>query len=258
MSATLRVVDTGLAPARWNVAATAAMTELHQAGRVGDTLRFHRYPRAVLVGRHQNVAEVVDRDACRRRGVEIARRVTGGGAVYMAPEVLAWDLVLARRAFPGGLDAAAAAICGAMAAGLARLGVPARHRPPNDLVVDGRKIAGASGYFDGGTLAYQGSLLLDVDFAEMARVLRFAAPPAELLRERLTTLRACLRVAPPRMAVMQALVAGVRDALQCCTRDAVLSAEERRLADALLADEIGTEAFVAGAGVAAQAARAPT
>jgi lipoate-protein ligase A len=255
MSAVLRVVDTGLAPARWNVAATAALTELHRSGRIGDTLRFHRYARAVLVGRHQNVDDVADAAACRRRGVEIARRVTGGGAVYMAPEVLAWDIVLARRAFPGGLDAAAAAIGGALAAGLARLGVAARHRPPGDLVVAGRKIAGAGGYFDGGTLVYQGSLLIDVDFAEMACVLRFAAPPQPPLQERLVTLRAWLRRMPPRAAVMRALVAGAQDGLRCSACAGALSEEERRLADALLADEIGTEAFVAGTG--AQAARVP-
>ena len=40
-------------------------------------------------------------------------------------------------------------ICEAAALGLNKLGVPARYRPRNDLEVDGRKISGTGGFFDG-------------------------------------------------------------------------------------------------------------
>ncbi len=40
---TLRVLDTGINSARWNIAVTAAMLELRAAGGIPDTLRFHRY-----------------------------------------------------------------------------------------------------------------------------------------------------------------------------------------------------------------------
>ena len=71
-----------------------------------DTIRFHRYERCVLLGRSQIAADAVDRDYCRRRGIAIAHRVTGGGAVYMSPEMLAWDVVVERRMFGGDLDLA--------------------------------------------------------------------------------------------------------------------------------------------------------
>lgn len=149
MTFPLRVIDTGLNAARWNVAMTAAVTELRRDRRIPDTLRFHRYPKSVLIGRHQVLAVAVYIERCRTAKVEIARRLTGGGAVYMAP----------RRARLGHRGGAQDAWCkarpmrrrnvrscgvGPVAARPAR-----RNRPQNDIEVGGRKICGSSGYFDG-------------------------------------------------------------------------------------------------------------
>jgi lipoate-protein ligase A len=158
MSAPLRVVDSGLNTARWNVAMTAALADLRRDNRIGDTVRFHSYPKSVLVGRHQVLADAIHVDRCKAAKIEIARRFTGGGAVYMAPGALAWDVVMARNALGTRLDRSASIICEAVASGLSRLGLSARFRPPNDIEVGGRKICGSSGYFDGGTLVYQGTI----------------------------------------------------------------------------------------------------
>jgi lipoate-protein ligase A len=74
MSGSLRLLDTGLEDARWNVAVTAALLELHAEGRVPDTLRFHRYRRCLLVGASQSVD-----GAPGAGGAQVVRRVTGGG-----------------------------------------------------------------------------------------------------------------------------------------------------------------------------------
>ncbi len=178
----LSVLDTGLAGARRNVAVTAALLELHAAGRIGDTLRLHRYRASVLLGRSQPPGGAFDRDACARRGAEIARRVTGGGAVAMTPGALAWDLVTARR--PGqSLDAIAALLCRALAGALAGYGVQAAFRPPGDVIAAGRKIAGTAGVFEGGTILHQGSLLIDADTAEMAELLGVPRLPVATLAE---------------------------------------------------------------------------
>ena len=141
MTATLRVVDTGLNSARWNIAMSAALSELHLSGSTPDTLRLHLYPRSVLIGRHQMLDQVVDRRACAAKGIEIARRITGGGAVYMAPGVLAWDLVMARGVL-GSLPHASETICGAVASALFRMGFAARFRAPGDVIIDGKKSVG--------------------------------------------------------------------------------------------------------------------
>ena len=60
MTAPIRILDTGLRPARWNVAMTAALAARHADGAAPDTVRFHRYPACVLLGRSQVAAEAVD------------------------------------------------------------------------------------------------------------------------------------------------------------------------------------------------------
>jgi lipoate-protein ligase A len=132
----LRIIDTGLKPARWNVAMTAALVELHSKGGAGDLVRFHRYPPCVLIGATQKAERVADLEHCRRSGIDLVRRITGGGAVYMSPAMLAWDVIVDCRAFGGPLDALTRRICGGIAAGLSRLGV-SRHRRRAPILLHG-------------------------------------------------------------------------------------------------------------------------
>lgn len=239
MTAALRAIDTGVKPARWNVAMTAALAELHAADEMADTLRFHVYPRCVLLGRHQKLAQALDRDFCIRENIELARRVTGGGAVYMSPGVLAWDLVMSRRSL-GALDKASETICGAVAAGLSRLGLAARFRPENNIEIGGRKVSGASGYAEGSSLIHQGTVLVDVDFGEMAAAL---ALPAGRLRGHLVTVRDALGDMPEMNAVKEAIGAGISAAFGRPLRQDAISAAELAAA-AGLHGELGSDAFV--------------
>lgn len=249
----MRWIDTGLGAARFNVAMTAGLCALHRAGRIGDTLRFHRYPPSVLIGRHQMLGREVRVEHCRRHQIEVARRVTGGGAVYMSPGILAWDIVAQRRCFAGDLDEIVALICTAMAAGLTPLGLSARFRRSNDVVIEGRKISGCSGSFEGATVLLQGTVLIDVDLAEMTEALILPMPAGKtatlrLLAERLTSLARALGTPPPLADVTHALVAGLSHALGREVKNAAVGGEEITLAERLLADEIGTRSFVEGEG----------
>ncbi len=49
-----------------------------------------------MIGRHQALSQEVKLDWCRANGLEIARRITGGGALFMGPGLLGWELVFAR------------------------------------------------------------------------------------------------------------------------------------------------------------------
>jgi len=239
MSTALRVVDTGLMPARVNIALTSALAELHRAGQCPDTLRFHLYPPSVLIGRNQVLEEAVNLSYCRHNGIEIARRVTGGGAVFMGAGVLAWDIVAERRRFGFTLGLAAADICGGFAAGLARLGLPARYRPLNAIEIAGRKISGAAGAFDGPTLAYQGTILVSVDMREMAGALKHMAEPV-------TSLAAFFGRDPTMNEIKSVLTAGVADAWRRDIVHGALTPHETALADRLFDERIGTDRFLSG------------
>jgi len=248
-----RVVDSGVREGRFNIALDQAMIELHQAGRIPDTFRFMRFPPTALVGRHQALSQEVDVPYCRARGVGIVRRITGGGAIYLDEGQLGWGLVFHRRALGAAtLPELARDICLAVAAGLRRLGVDARYRPRNDIEVDGRKISGTGGFFDGETLIYQGTVLVDMDPAAMVAALR--VPRAKLEKrqldsaaQRVVTLRELLGPTTPALpAIQQALLEGFAERFEVEWGVESLSAEEEECAWKHYREEIGTEAFVTG------------
>lgn len=176
------MIDTGLRSAAENIAFNRALLEAHQHGEIPNTLRFLRFRPSALVGFHQSVDQELCVEYCRENGITIQRRVTGGGAIYFDEDQIGWELYLHKKTL-GTADMVAVArrVCEMAAAGISRLGVNARFRPRNDIEVEGRKISGTGGAFDGDSILYQGTLLIDFDVERMLRVLRI---PAEKLSDK--------------------------------------------------------------------------
>jgi lipoate---protein ligase len=251
MTKPFRVIDTGVRPCREQMAFDQALIECHKAGEIPDTLRFLTFPPSVLVGRHQAISQELNLDACREAGVGIGRRITGGGALYLDEGQFGWELIFNRDTLGlTNLGDVARAICEAAAAGLSRLGIAAKYRPRNDIEVEGRKISGTGGFFDGQTIFYQGTTLYAMDGAKMASLLNI--PAAKLAKhgqtsgaQRVVTVTELFHGAPPPVAeVKEALLQGFAEHLGIApTWGSITEAEEAR-ARAIFAEEIGTDDFV--------------
>jgi lipoate-protein ligase A len=158
----------------YGLAADDAMTGRVGQGLSDPVLRLYTYRPCALVGRFQTVDNELRVENCRRLGVPINRRPTGGGAIMMGPDQLGVALIL-----PGGgqdIYARARELMAKFSAGLtsalAKWGIAASFRGKNDIEVDGRKIAGL-GIFrhpDGGLL-FHASLLVGLDVALMLELL---------------------------------------------------------------------------------------
>lgn len=245
-----RLIDTGLRPAAQNLAINRAMLEAHQAGLIPHTLRFLRFEPCALLGFHQNVDQELRRDYCRDNNITIQRRITGGGAIYFDETQIGWELYL-DKGFLATADMAQIArrICEAAAQGMRRLGVEATFRPRNDIEVDGRKISGTGGAFDGDSILYQGTLLVDFDIEKMLQVLRIPAEKRSdkaiaSARERVVNLKELLGVAPALGQVKAHLRDAFAEAFAIHFEEAsaLSEAEERRYREALR--EIDTEEWV--------------
>jgi len=252
VSAALRVVDAGLREGRFNIALDQAMIEAHQAGLIPDSIRFIHFPPTALVGRHQELGTELDLGYCRAHGIGVGRRITGGGAIYLDEGQLGWALVFGRRTLGNAaLGEVARLVCEAAAAGLGRLGIDVRYRPRNDLEVGGRKLGGTGGFYDGDTLIYQGTVLVDLNPADMLGALR--VPRAKLEKrgldsaaQRVVTLRELLGPATPGIpAVAEALLAGLHERLGFEPQRGELTAAEQALALELYESQIGRDEFVA-------------
>ncbi|HUJ01181.1 MAG TPA: biotin/lipoate A/B protein ligase family protein [Usitatibacter sp.] len=245
------MIDTGIRDGRRQIAFDQALIEGRKAGTIPDTIRFLRFPPTALIGRHQALSREVRVDYCRANGIGLVRRITGGGAIYFDEGQLGWSLVFDRASLGiASLGDLAREICEAAAAGLSTLGVDARYRPRNDIEVGGRKLSGTGGFFDGDTLFYQGTVLVDLDPSRMVAALR--VPEAKLAKRgldsaarRVVTLRELLGEAPSIERVQQALLDGFAERLGITPRRGSIDPAEEALADRLHDEEIGSDAFVA-------------
>ena len=251
MTVTFRSIDTGVRSGRRQIAFDEALVDLHREGAVPDTVRFLRFPPTVLIGRHQAMRHEVKVDHCQRNGIGLARRITGGGAIYLDEGQVGWELVLSRARLPmSDLGTYTVAICEAVAHGLSQaFDLPAQFRPRSDIEVDGRKICGTGGFFDGDTLIYQGTVLVDVDPARMMACLNVPdVKPAERdldrAEQRVTTLQAVLGEAPSVARVHEAVLAGLRDGLGIRIEPGAITEREEQLAAEHGAAFIETDDFV--------------
>ena len=213
---TVDVIDTGLAGGVHNAAMDRGGLELRAQGRGRDVLRFFRSHPAASIGRHQALDRELRLDYCHRHGIEIVRRPTSGGALYLDSGQLGFSLVIRQPAtwrglaFPRMLDRT----CTAVAAALRQLGIAATSKAPNDVEAGGRKIASVFATRCGDAWLLQGSVLLDADIATMLKVLRV---PTEKLspggmaaaRERLTSIHALCADRPSLTDIQAALVNGI-------------------------------------------------
>mgnify|MGYP001544690618 FL=1 len=249
----LRILDTGVLEGRLNIAIGQAIIESHQAAEAPDTLRFLRFPPTALVGRHQALGQEIDLDYCRANGIGTARRITGGGAIFMEPGLLGWELAVSRQTLGvQSLPDVTRKICEAAADGISSLGVEARFRPRNDIEVGGRKISGTGGFFDGDTLFFQGTVLVDMNPADMVAALR--VPVAKLQKHdldsaesRVVTLRELLGDKTPGMPDIQAALAeAFCERFGMTAQKGELMPREEQSAHELFDEEIGSEEFVGG------------
>jgi lipoate---protein ligase len=180
----IRLLDTGPLTAAENMALDDIILEEVDVGRSPTTVRFLQFsPPAALVGGHQDVALEIREDYCRRRGVDINRRITGGGAIYFQDSALGWEVFarIDQALLAGSYDRIQAMISEAAVTALRRLGVTAGFRPRNDIEVKGRKISGTGGAWSGNAFMFQGTLLIENEIEEFLRCLRV---PVEKLKKR--------------------------------------------------------------------------
>lgn len=249
MPSVWRVLDTGLRPAAENIALNRALLESRQQDVSPGTLRFLRFTPSALIGFHQSAEQELKLDYCREHGIAVQRRITGGGAIYFDEAQLGWELYLHKRELgTTNMETITRRICEAAARGIASLGVAAKFRPRNDIEVDGRKISGTGGAFDGDALMYQGTLLIQFDVERMLRVLRI---PAEKLsdkaiasaRDRVANLAELLGHVPDSAAVQARMAEAFAAEFGVSFETGGLTPEEADRYEAALA-EIDTQGWV--------------
>ncbi|NWF92902.1 MAG: DUF116 domain-containing protein [Syntrophaceae bacterium] len=234
---TWRLLDTGIRSAAENMALDETLLELRAEGRIPNTLRFLQFNKpTVLVGHHQSVEEEVRLDYCRAKGIEIIRRLTGGGALYWGRQELGWEIFVSKtdHQIPTKIEDLYRKMGEAAALGLRHLGVSAHFRPRNDIEIQGRKISGTGGTELSGAILFQGTLLVDFDVDEMLRALRIPTEKLqdkeiESVKERVTCLKWELGQTPSLSQIKASLIEGFGETFVATFDHKPLTSEEENL-----------------------------
>lgn len=167
------------------------------AGRRCPTLRIWEWAApAVVIGRFQSLRNEVDMAAAQRHGIDVVRRVSGGGAMFIEPGNTITYSIYAPLSLINGLSfqQAYAFLDAWVLEALGELGIKAWYQPLNDITSEGGKIAGAAQVRRGGAVLHHVTMAYDIDAAKMLEVLRIG-------REKLSdkgTVSAAKRVDPLR------------------------------------------------------------
>ena len=164
---------------------------------------------AVIIGLNQSPYAEVNLPYLERKGILLARRVTGGGAVYHDLGNLNYSIVGPLEQMENAFEWVPQA--------LQRMGVPAERSGRNDIMVEGRKCSGYAKRLSKDRMMIHGTLMWDVDLEVLTEALKVpgskvSAKGIASVRSRVANLKDYLPQFPTldafREALQQQLAAG--------------------------------------------------
>jgi lipoate-protein ligase A len=227
----------------WNMAVDEALLESCRNGTTPHTLRFYCWqPSAVSIGRNQAIRDEVDLEAAEKLGVDVVRRISGGGAVFHDNRgEITYSVVINERLVP---DQNGPAVFFKLAQGisvaLSKLGLAAEeetiHCP--SIFVKNRKISGNAQARRGGIILQHGTLLLSYNPDLMYTVLkikgqRTKTKMVQSVFQHVTTLEQELGYMPSQEKITKILIEGFEQSLGVPLIADTLSKEELALAKQL-------------------------
>lgn len=130
----------------------------------------------VVIGKNQNAYAEVDLTYAEAHGIRVARRLSGGGAVYHDAGNINYTFLTSASE-----EKDFAYFTRPIIRAFAALGVPLLQTGRNDLECEGKKVSGNAHCTAAGRILHHGTILFDLDADTMAAVLH---PDAEKYRHR--------------------------------------------------------------------------
>ena len=242
MTETWRLIDMRVEDAPTQMSMDEAIATLRVNEKTPNTIRLYRWsPSAVSIGYFQSIENEVNLDNCRRYGVDVIRRITGGGAVYHDYNgEITYSLVAPEKhpKMPRDILSSYQLICGSIVNGLKELGVDAEFKPVNDIVAGGKKISGNAQTRRHGVILQHGTVLVDSDIRRMFEVLKVSDAKIsdkliKTVEERVTNLRRYTGREVTFKEARDALIHGFENTLDIILEPGELTRKEKELTNNL-------------------------
>ena len=133
-----------------------------------DVLLFYINRPSVIVGRNQSVEAEVNTAYCKVHGIEIIKRISGGGTVYHDYGNINYAFIV-RKQSKSALDTDFTTL---IVAALESLGIWAKVGARKELLVDGRKISGTSSHTTHDRILFHGTLLHHTNLTHLREALK--------------------------------------------------------------------------------------
>ena len=114
---------------------------------------------AIIVGKHQNTIQEINKEYTDAHGIKVVRRLSGGGAVYHDLNNLNYTII-SNKADEGAFDFKT-------------------FSQRNDLEIDGKKFCGNAQAYYKGRMMHHGCLLFDVDMSVLGQALKVSKDKIE-------------------------------------------------------------------------------
>lgn len=165
-----RLLDLSYGSVFENLAVEEALARRASGDGFRPTVRFWVNPPSVVLGRFQWTENEVDLRSCEQFRVLVARRFTGGGAVFHDQGNLNFTIVRRRNHASSPMklyDLSSRIIIDA----LNEMGVEAHCLSPNSILIGGEKVAGSAAALGSGFELWHGSILVSSNLEVLERVL---------------------------------------------------------------------------------------
>ncbi|MBO1750776.1 lipoate--protein ligase family protein [Actinotalea sp. BY-33] len=233
-----------------HMALDEALADAVGAGTRRPTLRIWEWGApAVVIGSFQSLSNEVDPAGADRHGIQVVRRVSGGGAMFIEPgNTITYSLTVPASLVEGlSFERSYAFLDDWVLGALAELGITATYVPLNDIASPAGKIAGAAQKrLASGAVLHHVTMAYDIDANKMLEVLRIG-------REKLSdkgTKSANKRVDPLRSQSGMArgeVIEAFKDHFRSryATVEGGVTAAERARAEELVETKFGTPEWTA-------------
>lgn len=195
---------------------------------------FWRTQPTVMVGKYQNTFEEINLEYAQKQGIQIVRRLSGGGTIYT--DLGGWQFTFIQYGDDSNIHFHE--FIEPVVAALNALEIPAEFNGRNDLVIGGKKFSGNAQYKLAGNTVHHGSTLFDTNIEEMVQVTtvdpdKILSKSIKSVRDRVTNIKDHLATEMTGDSFRQHMVSFIMKG----SENTYVLTEEDRLAINRLADE---------------------